>query len=220
VLNNLGPNVPSVALRLANDYIEIESNAALRAAIEKLSLPRKRFVTVPIADVDAFNVSSAARVASHATLTTTAMLIDPPNGSPTALLFHPYGGPNSQTVSARFSITLDDVIASQLGIVVATADVGAATARGTQRLSRCTHRLGLSAVADSIVSVRALLQQHLPKTITRTGVYGWSFGGYLSAKLAATLSARSIFDFSIAIAPVIFFLIFSFFYFLLKFCTR
>jgi dipeptidyl-peptidase-4 len=78
--------------------------------------------------------------------------------------------------------------------------------RGTPRRGRAWERaikgqLGDVPLADQVAGLQALGRQHPELDLERVGVYGWSFGGYLSA--LAVLRRPDLFKVAVAGAPVV-----------------
>jgi dipeptidyl-peptidase-4 len=116
------------------------------------------------------------------------------------VLVHVYGGPTSRMVSAAGrSYRLDQWFADA-GFVVVAID-----GRGTPNRGRDWQRvvrgdLGSTAVEDQVAVLQALGARHPELDLDRTGIFGWSFGGYLSA-LAVELRP-DVFRAGVAGAPV------------------
>lgn len=117
------------------------------------------------------------------------------------VLIRVYGGPHAQTVQKRWDERwgLFDQVMAQRGFVVFTLDNRGSARRGVAFESPIHRAMGGPEVADQIVGVDWLAEQPFvdPK---RIGVFGWSYGGYMSLMLLAKHSDRIAAG--IAVAPV------------------
>jgi dipeptidyl-peptidase 4 len=116
------------------------------------------------------------------------------------VVLHVYGGPHSLMVKADARAYLLDQWIADHGTIVVCLDN-----RGTPRRDRAWERaikgaLGEVPLADQVAGLRALAGRFPELDLTRVGVYGWSFGGYLSALLL--LRHPELFRVAVAGAPV------------------
>lgn len=117
-------------------------------------------------------------------------LIKPTNFDPTKkypTIVYVYNGPHAQLVQNRFhagSLGWDLYMATQ-GYVLFTVDGRGSDARGTA-FEQVIHRhLGLHEMADQMRGVDFL--KNLPYVdANRIGVYGWSYGGFMTTNLMLT----------------------------------
>jgi dipeptidyl-peptidase 4 len=117
------------------------------------------------------------------------------------LLIYVYGGPGSQTVQnqwGRFDYIWFQMLV-QNGFIVASVDNRGTGARG-EEFKKCTYlQLGKLETADQIEAAKYF--GDLPFIDkTNIGIFGWSYGGYLSS-LCMTKGA-DVFKAGIAVAPV------------------
>jgi len=116
------------------------------------------------------------------------------------VLFDIYGGPGSQTV--RNSFGRGDIWSQYLaqeGIMVVSVDNRGTGARGEEFKKMTYRELGKYETIDQIEAAKYL--GSLPYVNqNKIGIFGWSYGGYMSA-LCMTQGA-GIFDVGIAVAPV------------------
>lgn len=111
-----------------------------------------------------------------------------------------YGGPHAQQVMAPSRGYFGDQLYADAGFIVVRGD-----GRGTPSRDRAWERallgdLATVPVADSVTILRAVAAKHPEIDLARAGVYGWSFGGYLSALL--TIQHPELYKAGIAGAPV------------------
>lgn len=93
-----------------------------------------------------------------------------------------YGGPHAQLVTRSWAVTvaLRAQLLRQEGFCVAVVDGRGSTARGLAFEGTLKHRMGTVEVDDQVRLVEALVADGLADP-ARVGIYGWSYGGYLSA---------------------------------------
>ncbi|MBK8923549.1 MAG: DPP IV N-terminal domain-containing protein [Saprospirales bacterium] len=116
-----------------------------------------------------------------------AWILKPLNFNPAAqypVLFDIYGGPGSQTVQNQYN---GDVapwrqLLAQKGYITVSVDNRGTGARG-RAFKKCTQlQLGKYETEDQIAAARQIAA--LPYVDpNRIGIWGWSYGGYLSSKL-------------------------------------
>jgi len=111
-----------------------------------------------------------------------AAVYRPDGAGPFPLVVWVYGGPHAQLVTRSWSITvaLRAQYLRQQGFVVAVLDNRGSTDRGLAFEGTLRHRMGTVEVDDQVRLVEALVADGLADP-ARVGIYGWSYGGYLSA---------------------------------------
>ena len=118
------------------------------------------------------------------------------------ILFDNYGGPNSQTVQNQYDGYMGSwhQLLVQKGYVVVSVDNRGTGARGRD-FRKCTQlQLGKLETEDQIAAARYLGSQPWADP-TRIGIWGWSFGGYLST--SCILKGADVFKMAMAVAPVV-----------------
>ncbi len=131
-----------------------------------------------------------------------ARLITPPGFEPAskypAVVFV-YGGPHSQQVSDVWAgLSLEQVLAHR-GYVIWQLDNRGSSGRGHAWESVLFHDFGSKELEDQKEGVRRLVSMGFVDQ-TRIGVYGWSYGGYMT--LYSLLNAPDLFRAGVAGAPV------------------
>jgi dipeptidyl-peptidase-4 len=134
----------------------------------------------------------------HYTAVTRPRDFDPARRYP--VLLKVYGGPGLQNVMDYRDGYLLDQWYADAGFIVVRAD-----GRGTPHRGRTWERaisgdLASVPLADQVAVLGALAQQHPELDRERVGVFGWSFGGYLST--IALLERPEVFHAAVAGAPV------------------
>ena len=166
-------------------------NAALIERLAGYKLPAPEFMTVPAADGTPLN----------------AYLVKPRGFDPGreyGLLVHTYGGPGSQEVRNAWGGTerlWHHYLADTYGILVAGVDNRGTGGRGYTFKTLTQNRLGILEAEDQIAAGQHLSE--LPYVdADRTGIWGWSYGGYLSLLAMTYGKGPEVFEAGIAVAPV------------------
>ena len=116
------------------------------------------------------------------------------------VLCDPYGGPHAQRVlAARDAFATSQWLAEQ-GFAVVVADCRWTPGRGPQWDRAVAGDLADPPLEDQVEAVQAAAEQCDDLDLTRVGIRGWSFGGYLAA--LAVLRRPDVFHAAIAGAPV------------------
>ena len=122
-------------------------------------------------------------------------------GEARPLIVDVYGGPHVQQVVNGWSLTaaLRPQYFASRGFNVFALDNRGSARRGHTFEAAIGKRMGSIEVSDQVDGVRALAADPLIDT-ARTGVYGWSYGGYMT--LMCLLKAPDVFKAGVAGAPV------------------
>lgn len=131
-------------------------------------------------------------------------MIKPPDFDPSGkypLLMFQYSGPGSQQVANRWHGSNDywhQMLASE-GYVIACVDGRGTGLKGRDFKKLTQLELGKYEVEDQIAAARVL--SDLPYIdAERTGIWGWSYGGFMSTN--CILKGNDVFEMAIAVAPV------------------
>ena len=167
---------------------ELENNADLRKKLDGLEMAKPGFITLPAENGTELN----------------GFMIKPKNfdpGKKYPVLMYVYGGPGSQTVKNEwgwFNYIWFQMLAEQ-GYIVVSVDNRGTGARGRDFRTQTYKQLGKIETDDQMAAARWLGQQaYVDKS--RIGIFGWSYGGYMSS-LCITRGA-DLFKMAIAVAPV------------------
>lgn len=112
-----------------------------------------------------------------------------------------YGGPHAQRALEDWSLTVDlrAQYLAQQGFVVLKVDNRGSANRGLAFESAIADRMGTVEVDDQVAAVREMAK--LPWIDAgRVGIYGWSYGGYLTCM--ALMRAPEVFKVGVSGAPV------------------
>jgi dipeptidyl-peptidase-4 len=117
------------------------------------------------------------------------------------LLFTNYGGPGSQTVLDSWGgpSYLWNLLLTQKGYLVASVDNRGTGMRGRAWRKIVYRQLGVVETADQAQAARAMGRWSYVDS-TRIGVFGWSYGGFMS--LNGLFQAPDVYRMAIAVAPV------------------
>ncbi len=169
----------------------LDDNHALTERLAAYDLPTPEFMTVPAADGTPLN----------------AYLVRPRDFDPARqypLLIHTYGGPGSQEVVDRWGGTerlWHHYLADTYGILVAGVDNRGTGGRGKAFKTLTQNQLGILEAEDQTAAARWFGQQAYVDS-TRLGIWGWSYGGYLSLLAMTYGDGPDVFHAGIAVAPV------------------
>ena len=115
------------------------------------------------------------------------------------VIVYVYGGPGVQSVRDRwYGMGLEQVLAHR-GYVVWQLDNRGSKGRGTAFEAPIYRRLGRQEIADQRLGVEYLIQNGLA-TPDQIGIFGWSYGGYMTIR--SLLFAPDLFKVGVAGAPV------------------
>ncbi|XP_054275243.1 inactive dipeptidyl peptidase 10-like [Macrosteles quadrilineatus] len=201
----LGPGIPTVTLYTtygkntsapAIENIQpqllatLQNNSKLYDRISKVALPQVKTFPVQISG------GYQAQVRLHL----------PPGLREEEITRYPlvlqvYGGPGSQLVTDRWKVDWNTYLASSRDLIVAQIDGRGSAGQGYLMLHQVYHRLGTVEVADQLEVAEYLKDNLHFIDKRRVAVWGWSYGGFVSAKLLSTPD-QDVFQCGISVAPV------------------
>ena len=133
-----------------------------------------------------------------------AKLQFPPNMDETKkypMIVYVYGGPNSVRVTSGFGVGFDAYMTTNREVIYVQIDGRGTGNKGKDLLFSVNNHLGEFEVEDQI-AVTKYLQNTLPYVDKeRCGIWGWSYGGYMTARTLANDKKR-VFQCGISVAPV------------------
>ena len=130
----------------------------------------------------------------------TSLLLPERVDGPLPVIMDPYGGPHAQrVVSSLGAYTTSQWFADQ-GFAVVVADGRGSPGRGPQFEKSISGDLATPALEDQVEALHALAEDHPELDLTRVGIRGASFGGFLSA--LAVLRRPDVFHAAVATASV------------------
>ncbi len=166
----------------------LEDNRALQDTLSAYQMPSKEFIKIPL---------------EQATLNGYIMKphdFDPDKKYP--VLFYVYGGPGSQTVTKQFGTGQRPIwhrYLTEQGYIVVSVDNRGTGGRGRDFEKQVYKKLGQYEVEDQIDAAKYLIQNYDYLDAERFGIWGWSYGGFMSSLV---LAKSDIFNTAIAVAPV------------------
>ncbi len=181
---------PTYTLRSADGSTmrELEMNAALVARLDSAALDEPEFFELRSADgtpLDAYMIKPAD--------------FDPARTYP--LLLYVYGGPGSQTVLDQWGGTryLWHQLLARRGFLVASVDNRGTGGRGRAFKKQVYRRLGQLETEDQLAAARQLGARSYVDA-SRIGIWGWSYGGYMT--LLTSFLGQGEIAMGVSVAPV------------------
>ncbi|MGB1209786.1 MAG: S9 family peptidase [Lacinutrix venerupis] len=166
---------------------KIKDNEKLAETVSQYSLSQKEFSTIHVNGND-LNM----------------WVIKPANfdvNKKYPLLMYQYSGPGSQQVANRWNSSNDYwyQMLAQKGYIVACVDGRGTGLKGADFKKITQKELGKFEVEDQIEAAKLLGQRNYIDA-SRIGIWGWSYGGFMSSN--ALLKGNDVFKMAIAVAPV------------------
>lgn len=182
--NTSTPPVITVVNSAGKELRVVEENNALKEKIKQYQLPKKEFF--------AFTDENGIEL--------NGWIIQPTNFNSSQqypLFMTQYSGPNSQEVLDRWRLDWNSFLATK-GYVVACVDGRGTAARGEEFTKQVYMQLGHLESDDQISAAKYLTTlPYINKE--RVGIWGWSFGGYITT---LAMSKSDLFRTGIAVAPI------------------
>jgi len=191
LLRYQGPDVPQYYL-FATDgsyNLTLENNEAYAKIIAQYDLPEKVFTTVKGSDGTELN--AYYKKPKHVK-----------SGSP--LIIDVYAGPNTQDVMQTHDVAGLDAWLCANGYVMASIDGRGTGGRGLSFLQATYRQLGVVESADQRAGAKNLAYALSFVDPTRVGIWGWSYGGFMSLNGIANTSPYEDFTYkaAVSVAPV------------------
>ncbi len=179
------PNILTLRTNTGSALRIIENNAQVAKKFNDLNLPHKQF----------FSFTTSENVKLN------GWMLKPSNSDPNKkypVLMVQYSGPDSQQALDNWRIDWEYFLVTE-GYVVACIDGRGTGARGSE-FRKCTYeQLGMLETKDQVEGAKYLGQQSFIDK-DRIGIWGWSYGGYMT--LMAMSTGEKVFKTGIAVAPV------------------
>lgn len=195
LLSYQGPDVPYQDFYSTNSsepLSTITNNSVLYDAIQEYNLPNITYFELEHPDGYTLNVMQRL----------------PPNFNSShqyPVLFIPYGGPGAQEVSQTFSaLNFKAYIASdpELAYITYTVDGRGTGYKGRAFRATVASHLGRYEPLDQIWAAQQIISSFSYINPEKFGIWGWSFGGYLSAKVVELQGSEGPFSLGLITAPV------------------
>jgi dipeptidyl-peptidase-4 len=113
---------------------------------------------------------------------------------------NPYGGPHHREVVTVHDRWLESQWFADQGFAVVVADGRGTGARGPEWDRSVHHDLASVTLDDQVEALQAVAEEVSDLDLSRVGIRGWSYGGYLAA--LAVLRRPEVFHAAVAGAPV------------------
>ena len=167
---------------------EIINNNALEEKLKKYNLPKKEYTTFKNEVGNELN----------------AYIYKPKNFDPKKkypVLMHQYSGPGSQQVADRWFRSDDyfHMMLTQHDYIVVSVDGRGTGYKGADFKKVTQKELGKFEVEDQIYVAKQLAKESYVDA-NRIGIWGWSFGGFMSSN--CLFQAPDVFKTAVAVAPV------------------
>lgn len=198
VLDYQGPDVPYqkvVGVDDASFELMLEENVLLRQMSSQYVKPSSTFYQLVLNSTLADGsraVASVQEIRPHD--------FDASGATKYPVLVRVYGGPDSQLVDARWArADWHQYVASTLGYIVVVVDARGTGFRGQAYRATVAGKLG-DAEAHDVNEAAAAIATLPYVDEKRVGVWGWSYGGYLTAKSVEL--DQKVFSLAVSVAPV------------------
>ncbi|EGG01205.1 dipeptidyl aminopeptidase IV [Melampsora larici-populina 98AG31] len=195
LLNYDGPEVPWQKLSdidsLFSGNVEdekFEANKYLKHRLKSMDMPEIDYKTIKNSVGDLMNVKELRPAG-----------MDKSGSTKYPVLIKVYGGPNSQVVDVKYAIDWHYFLISKLNYIVVLVDGRGTGMKGRSYRVPVRNQLGSFEAHDVAAAARSYGSLNYVDE-ARIGVWGWSYGGYLTCK---TLEQHSSdFSLGLAVAPV------------------
>lgn len=107
------------------------------------------------------------------------------------------GRPGSEAITDKFRIDWGTYMSSHNDVVYVRLDVRGARGQGKKDLFR---KIGGVEVQDQLTVLKHLLKTHKYLDVTRVGVWGWGYGGYVTAMVLG--NQENVFKCGVAVNPI------------------
>lgn len=182
------PSYSLVDASTGKNVKEILNNSALEDKLKKFDLPKKEFTTFKNEVGNDLN----------------GYIIKPKNFDTKKkypVLLYQYSGPGSQEVADSWNDSNDywHMMLTQKGYIIVCVDGRGTGFKGANFKKVTQKELGKFEVKDQIFVAKQLAKESFVDA-NRIGIWGWSFGGFMSSN--ALFQGNDVFKTAIAVAPV------------------
>lgn len=106
------------------------------------------------------------------------------SGEKYPLIVRVYGGPGTSRVKDNFDLEYyNTYLSTNRSFIVASIDVRGSGAMGVEAMHAVNNALGTVEVTDTLATIRSLLSVYSFIDPDRVGVWGWSYGGFVSTMM-------------------------------------
>ncbi|KAH0946792.1 hypothetical protein HN011_002559 [Eciton burchellii] len=191
VLHCEGPGLPLAAVHLTSTHkmVRVLYDTRIQRAdkLSELALPTRRNFEVPLPQGWRAQVQLLLPPSWREELRDAAFPV----------LVEVNGRPGSEMVTDRFRIDWGTYMSSHNDVVYVRLDVRGARGQGKRDLFR---RIGGVEVQDQLTVLKHLLKTHKYLDVNRVGVWGWGYGGYVTAMVLG--NQENVFKCGVAVNPI------------------
>lgn len=193
ILHCEGPGVPTYILKSTIDprHIILEDNAELAARLAKKALPKKEYMEIDTGD--------GYKIWAEVLL---PPILKKEHITKYPLLIHTYGGPGTQKVTEQFGLGWSTFLTSSENVIYASIDGRGSGARGDRFLHKIYRNLGTLEVEDQVTGAKFMKETMQYVDGDRTAIWGWSYGGFVTAHALGNAEYPETFNCGVAVAPV------------------
>ncbi|XP_011154777.2 venom dipeptidyl peptidase 4 isoform X1 [Harpegnathos saltator] len=117
------------------------------------------------------------------------------------MLVYVYGGPDTIRITDAARYGYEYYMTTNQRVICAWIDGRGSAFKGSKMLFEIYRHIGIVEVEDTIEVTKILQERYKWIDPQRTGIWGWSYGGFTSGMVLAT-DAESVFKCGISVAPV------------------
>lgn len=117
------------------------------------------------------------------------------------MIVYVYGGPDSVRTTNNFVGGFDIYMTTNREVIYAQIDGRGTGNKGKKTLFSVNNKLGIFEVEDQIFVTKELQKMFSFIDPERCGIWGWSYGGYMTARTLAADNDR-VFQCGVSVAPV------------------
>ncbi|XP_070507717.1 dipeptidyl peptidase 4 isoform X2 [Chironomus tepperi] len=196
IINSGGPEVPRSDLYtlkiegdniMLADHMEIENNNDYKNLMNRKKVPKKIYDTIKLDEET--DASVMMIVPSD---------LDESRKYPT--IVEVYGGPDSSSVSNKYSVEWGTYLSSALDVIYVKIDGRGSGLKSDKHLQALYKNLGTVEVDDQVRTVEKLQAKYPYLDTTRAGIWGWSYGGYVSGM--SLMRDNNVYKCAVSVAPV------------------
>ena len=193
----LGPDTPYTCLhskeggdRMVKVY---QANSALDKTVKGYDMPRVRMISVPVKGFE----SQKVRVKLY-------LPPDLDESKKYPLVIYAYGGPSNQQVEESFAFTdVSTYLAGAKDHLYAVVDPVGSGGQGDVFRHAMYHNFGGPEVESTIETAKYLQRELNFVDESKTAIWGWSYGGFLSLSVLTHESNKDVITCGASVAPVV-----------------
>lgn len=189
-----GPEIPKHSLASVDheklevtDIIDLELNEKLSSTVHGKKFPNVIYDSVKL----------------DGGSTSYAKLVLPTDYDPTMkypMIVDVYGGPNSVSVTTRWSVDWGTYLVSAKNYIYVRIDGRGSGNKGDENLFTLYRKLGTVEVNDQIETAKKLQEKYKFINERKSAIWGWSYGGYVSG-MSLAKDTEDVFKCGVSVAP-------------------